>query len=932
MRKLGIGLIAVFLPLFNINVCAQQARVLAPHKPVTPKIDAPRPSPRAATLRSLVGGFWMVGPDLKATIHLSNDVATNPIPVTPILHLSSGRAMALPPVQLAPSGMAVVSIDEGLAQAAVDHTKPLYGYLEVQYTWPWDAICASVKDIDTAHSLIFIHTLEPLQKPKMHTPIPTVALMQDNVLEGFWWKQEPGVTGFVAISNVLAAPANANIVVSDEANIPIASHKVSVLGHGTVVVNLTELDSAPGPQGGIHITYDGPTDGLEINGGLEDPATGFSAHLPLHFPPIVAAQHAGLSYAALDLMNGAADPNMSFPAGTTFTPYAVARNISNQPLTVTPTLWWMVGIVPHSARLSSVTIAPHQTVNLNAPALLESAGLKDFVGSFNLEIEADGQSRALLEATGSVDQTNNYVFEVSPMGTMESVAKALSYWSTGNGDNTMITLWNPADEPQSLKFVLYFAGGDSQYTVPIYLNGRETRSFNISTIINSSAPDPDGNVIPPGTHEGRAEVMGANGENEHILVAMSEGVYNVQKATCGNNYCQTCQGAVDAWILANPFSVASGGSTGLTFTVQYKSGTQYNHTSIATWTSSNTSIATVSAGSVRGASPGAVSMVADDSNVPDYSYMCYSSNPDSTCPTYTGASASGGGDVAKLSCTAVTRGQTTTCTATGASGATFSNWKFADSNGHTVTTSATQSQWSGIAVQSGTVSVTVSTTDTGQQVVSAPLTVTARSNWSLSPKSSTRRSSPYTCENGQPLSVPTTPSNGSPIGQSCPDPHFSYQGTVISSGPNSGFDYVNSVNDIGEYSWVISGDIDNSGSQFYQAQCGNYNPSTNPNGYISGSTLDADDQRHEGGSVNSHYAEYSTAYQNSANNPGSVMESFVEYQPSSFDSDVKNKLGQLQTAIFNATTPEPCGNSYAGYSASCVFDGYMNFAPYVSCH
>jgi hypothetical protein len=130
----------------------------------------------------------------------------------------------------------------------------------------------------------------------------------------------------------------------------------------------------------------------------------------------------------------------------------------------------------------------------------------------------------------------------------------------------------------------------------------------------------------------------------------------------------------------------------------------------------------------------------------------------------------------------------------------------------------------------------------------------------------------------------------------------------------------------------LSGDIDNPGSQFYQAQCGNYNAQTNPNGYISGSTLDADDQRHEGGTVNSHYAEYSTAYQNSANNPGSVMESFVEYQPSNFDTDVKNKLGQLQDAIVNASTPEPCNNPYAGYSASCSFDGYMNFAPYASCH
>ena len=94
MRTLGFVLIAVVLSLFNVNLCAQQARVLAPHKPVTPKIDKPSPSPRALMLRSLVGGFWKVGPDLKATIHLSNDVTTSSISVTPILYLSSGQAVA----------------------------------------------------------------------------------------------------------------------------------------------------------------------------------------------------------------------------------------------------------------------------------------------------------------------------------------------------------------------------------------------------------------------------------------------------------------------------------------------------------------------------------------------------------------------------------------------------------------------------------------------------------------------------------------------------------------------------------------------------------------------------------------------------------------------------------------------------------------------
>ena len=38
----------------------------------------------------------------------------------------------------------------------------------------------------------------------------------------------------------------------------------------------------------------------------------------------------------------------------------------------------------------------------------------------------------------------------------ESASKSLSFWSTGKGDDTMITIWNPADEAQDFVFTLFF--------------------------------------------------------------------------------------------------------------------------------------------------------------------------------------------------------------------------------------------------------------------------------------------------------------------------------------------------------------------------------------------------------------------------------------------------------------------------------------------
>ena len=208
------------------------------------------------------------------------------------------------------------------------------------------------------------------------------------------------------------------------------------------------------------------------------------------------------------------------------------------------------------------------------------------------------------------------------------MGRAFSYWSTGDGDDTMITLWNAADEVQDLAFTLFFSGG--QYKLPLHLEPRATRMFNVSEIIQSRVPDADGNVIPLAVHEGSAVVSGPRGRNEHILVGIESGTYNVRKATCGK-YCITCDGIVDYFIEADPFAVAMGGTTQLSFTVQDNAGNQYDATSYSRWSSSNTSMATVSEGLVTAAAVGSFDVSAEDTQDVLSCNGCYYDPPDG-CP------------------------------------------------------------------------------------------------------------------------------------------------------------------------------------------------------------------------------------------------------------------------------------------------------------
>jgi hypothetical protein len=144
----------------------------------------------------------------------------------------------------------------------------------------------------------------------------------------------------------------------------------------------------------------------------------------------------------------------------------------------------------------------------------------------------------------------------------------------------------------------------------MHLEARTTRTFNVSEIVDGGIPDPDGNIIPSGVHDGSAEIFGSLAQNQPILVAMDAGIYNVRRATC-YTYCQTCNGVTGFSMSANPFSVAADGQTQLTFYEIWNTGDQYDSTTLSTWSTSNSGIATV--GTVGSGTPGLVSGVSGGS-------------------------------------------------------------------------------------------------------------------------------------------------------------------------------------------------------------------------------------------------------------------------------------------------------------------------------
>jgi Bacterial Ig-like domain (group 2) len=586
------ALLAVTLALCCLSSSAQQPKVLAPHKPVSPRLPDSQPEAGSLVLRTLRGGYWMTDANTKSSVYVRNVVETSSISVTPVLYLSNGVKLSLPVVVLPPAGTAVIDINDALSNQGLAPYATLSGYIELQYQWAWDALCATVSSVDATHSTIFTYGLRPVGASggsgagTQNGPAPA----GPHSIEGAWWKQETEATGFVVLSNTTEQPLPATVEVSDANASSLGVYQVTISPHGTKRVELQELSSSVNSLGGLYVAFSGTTDALIVNGGLEDPSKGYSASIPFGPPPDASAKTSTVSYAEIGLMTGQADPMMHFPAGTVFTPYSVLRNLNRQPVSITPALWWMTGGAAASVSLPKFSLAPLQTKLLDMPALLMAAGLKNFNGAVNLVLQFQGPPGSVIAASGSVDQSENYVFEVVPRGMGEGASKSLSYWSTANGDDTMVTLWNPADEAQDFVFTVFFAGG--HYLYPIHLEPRATSMFNMSELIENQLPDSEGNVIPLSVREGSGKLSGSVAENQHILVAVDAGTYNVRKATCVFR-CITCNGAVSFTVAANPFAVAVSGTLQMSMKDRWNTGSTYDVTSASDWSSSNTSVATV---------------------------------------------------------------------------------------------------------------------------------------------------------------------------------------------------------------------------------------------------------------------------------------------------------------------------------------------------
>ncbi|HEV2419115.1 MAG TPA: hypothetical protein VGX94_15070 [Terriglobia bacterium] len=592
-------------------------RAQSPSTPAAAKATA---KPPAAVLQTytLYGGFWRVSGGFVSTIRIKNELVVAPLDVTPVLYMADGVRYELPSVHLATAGVAFVNINDALAKVPARMADHLSQFGSVELHWQYTSaghIVASVEMLNVPQSLIFIAPLNGVDP----------AMPGGHTLEGLWWRHDPGVDGYVSVANMTDKSTEVSIQTVDARGGAQPGAFLQLAGHTTKVLRLWDLvygrQGAENQAGGLRIKYNGPMGAIMVTGGLENVGEGYSANMPFWFHDAAKDDKATrITYAAVGLMAGQPDPMMGFPEKTRFTPYLTMRNTSANPLLVHVRFNTMSNGAPVFQAAPPIVLVPFESRQVDMEPILAGLGLKDFNGNLNLRISYKGRAGDLVTATGSVDQTGTYVFEVEPQGIGQSQSKGSGPWTTANGFDTMYNLLNPTNQAEDLVAIFYYGDGSGNYQLPVHLAAHGSTMIDMAVLRMNQQPDANGNTIPATKTDGSVVFQSAKGRMASINVVISAGVYNPVTATCGQG-CIWCYGYSNFDVaLTEPSSELVQSVAQATDSEGYVDDMQ-----VGTWTSDDTTIATVdSSGFVSAIGPGSTSIDAEFAPIIVYTgQYCY---------------------------------------------------------------------------------------------------------------------------------------------------------------------------------------------------------------------------------------------------------------------------------------------------------------------
>jgi len=522
----------------------------------------------------MAAAYYSLQDKLRTSISL-NHKGLLPLEVRPTLFNLAGERLEVPPVTIDPTSFRVFNLTEWTAAGGETFEQ---GSLQLFYRGKDLLLGAQIKMIDSDSSLIFD---EQLSEPNS---------MRSSRLEGLWRMPDHNSQLHIVISNTSDLRQVASIKI--EGIVPQEQEPKELIlePHQTIVINPTqELFDAQislMAAGGMTITHSGRPGSLIARTMIANPATGYSSSMQFIDPG--KSRSSRLHGAGLRL--GAA-------AGEEMTPVIVSRNISDRTATLRGRIYYTTSEGKQGEMaLRAVRLNPGEVEawEIREVAALQRAGIK----SAGLEFEYNTQPGSVMVSALSVGSRGNQVFHIPMLDPSAQTSSTGVYpFYLDYGSSTVVYIKNTSKEDRKYIAHLNYEGGTYMIGARSIAAG-ETVAIDVRSLRNSQEPDAEGGVIPLDVERGQVRwtIIQEEGKELLAMIGRAEQVYE-GRAMSSTYACQSCCGdfAVGEFITPSIGEVQVGQTVQMhAFEVRSDCyGWEYPVEQSASWSSSNTQVATV---------------------------------------------------------------------------------------------------------------------------------------------------------------------------------------------------------------------------------------------------------------------------------------------------------------------------------------------------
>ncbi len=524
---------------------------------------------------------------------LLNNKGPRPMEVKPTLFSMSGERYEVEPLIVEGASFQMIDLRSWVKDAGAQFRE---GSMKIFHLGKDLVLGAQVYVEEETHSLSFEEKFTEL------------ATMASSKLLGTWWLPSHKGNVLLAISNTSdsevtvavradgALPAHAGIV-----TIELQPHETRLLD---VQRDFFGKSRGMSRFGGISLEHSGPAGAVLARGFAQETAKGYS--LAVQFSDPQKSKTSGYQGAGLRL--GTA-------GGDALTPVAVAYNAGDTEAIVTGRLPYTTtdGLTAY-VTLPDIHLEPGETEEIDVAGAIKDAGMPQEVTGAGLEFEFSSAPGNVQMTALSVGGNGNQVFRLPLWDVAAQRSATGGYpWFIDGSSSTVVYLKNATAERQEYTLRVGFDGGE--YLVGVKsIEPRQTLTFDIGELRDKQVPDDNGVTIPLTAHRGQI-IWSVYGPDGLAMIGRSEQA-DALKGVSNNYACVSC--CPDSYVSAKVEPVSA--SVGVSGTVTYVAKEQRStcngqpagwYSVGATWSSLNTSVATVSSGGVAtGAAPGTTNIKA----------------------------------------------------------------------------------------------------------------------------------------------------------------------------------------------------------------------------------------------------------------------------------------------------------------------------------